>query len=80
MRSRPFVAQTDFLGHSLGGDVRWIDDRDKARHGYRGTIDALRPEKSEAVCDHVLAILRSSGVRTLRTDVVFGTATRGPTS
>jgi len=48
--------------------------------GYRGTIDALRPEQSEAVRDHVLAILRSSGVRTLRTDVVFGTATRAPTS
>ena len=47
--------------------------------GYRGTVDALRPEQSEAVRDQVLAILRSRSVRTLRTDVVFGTATKPPT-
>jgi ubiquinone/menaquinone biosynthesis C-methylase UbiE len=44
--------------------------------GYRGTIDALRPEQSEAVRGQVLGILGSRAVRTLRTDVVFGTATK----
>jgi ubiquinone/menaquinone biosynthesis C-methylase UbiE len=44
--------------------------------GYRGTVDALRPEQTEAVRGQVLAILSSRAVRTLRTDVVFGTATR----
>ena len=47
--------------------------------GYRGTIDALRPEQNEAVRGQVLAILRSRDVTTLRTDVVFGTATKPPT-
>jgi hypothetical protein len=47
--------------------------------GYRGTIDALRPEQSKAVRDQVLGILSSRAIRTLRTDVVFGTATKPPT-
>ena len=47
--------------------------------GYRGTIDALRPKQSEAVRGQVLGILSSRAVRTLRTDVVFGTATKPPT-
>jgi ubiquinone/menaquinone biosynthesis C-methylase UbiE len=48
--------------------------------GYRGTVDALRPEQSDAVRDQVLAILSSRAVGTLRTDVVFGTATKPPTN
>jgi ubiquinone/menaquinone biosynthesis C-methylase UbiE len=47
--------------------------------GYRGTVDALRPEQTEAVHDQVLAILSSRAVGTLRTDVVFGTATKSLT-
>jgi hypothetical protein len=47
--------------------------------GYRGTVDALLREQSEAVRDQVLAILSSRAVGTLRTDVVFGTGTKPPT-
>jgi ubiquinone/menaquinone biosynthesis C-methylase UbiE len=47
--------------------------------GYRGTVDALGPEQSDTVRDQVLAILSSRAVRTLRTDVVFGTATKPAT-
>jgi ubiquinone/menaquinone biosynthesis C-methylase UbiE len=47
--------------------------------GYRGTIDALRPEQSDAVRGQVLGILGSRAVRTLRIDVVFGTATKPST-
>jgi ubiquinone/menaquinone biosynthesis C-methylase UbiE len=47
--------------------------------GYRGTVDALRPEQTDAVHDQVLAILSSRAVGTLRTDVVFGTATKSLT-
>ena len=46
--------------------------------GFRGTVDALGPEQSEAVRDHVLGILSARAVRTLRTDVVFGAATKPP--
>ncbi len=46
--------------------------------GYRGTVGALRLEQSEAVRDQVLAILSSRAVKTLRTDVVFGAATKPP--
>lgn len=44
--------------------------------GFRGTVDALRPEQSGAVRHHVLTILRSRAVTKLRVDVVFGTATK----
>jgi SAM-dependent methyltransferase len=44
--------------------------------GYRGTIDALKPEQREAVRAQVLGALSSRAVRTVRTDVVFGTATK----
>jgi hypothetical protein len=47
--------------------------------GYRGTVDTLRPETSDAVRGEVLGILSSRAVRTLRTDVVFGTAKKAPT-
>ena len=44
--------------------------------GLRGTVDALQPDQSETVRDHVLAILSSRSVTSLRTDVVFGSATK----
>jgi hypothetical protein len=44
--------------------------------GFRGTFDALQPDHSETVRDHVLAILGSRSVTSLRTDVVFGSATK----
>jgi ubiquinone/menaquinone biosynthesis C-methylase UbiE len=47
--------------------------------GYRGTVDALGPQLSEALRGRVLTILSSRAVRTLRTDVVLGTATKPPT-
>ena len=45
--------------------------------GCRATVDALPPEQRDTVRDRVLANLRSRDVRTLRSDVVFGTASRG---
>jgi SAM-dependent methyltransferase len=44
--------------------------------GYRATIDALSPEQCDRLCTRLLSQLRSRAVTTLRTDVVFGTATR----
>jgi ubiquinone/menaquinone biosynthesis C-methylase UbiE len=42
--------------------------------GYRATVDALGQEQRDLVREHVLGELRSRGVTSLRTDVVFGTA------
>jgi hypothetical protein len=44
--------------------------------GYRGTVDALRPDQRDQLREQLLGELRSAGVTTLRTDVVFGTAER----
>jgi len=44
--------------------------------GYRGTVDALDTEQRDGVWQRLLAGLRATGVTTLRTDVVFGTAER----
>jgi ubiquinone/menaquinone biosynthesis C-methylase UbiE len=44
--------------------------------GYRATVDALSPGQREQVRERLLAGLRSRAVRSLRTDVVFGTAER----
>ncbi len=44
--------------------------------GYRATVDALSREQYHRVREHLLAQLRSRGVTTLQTDVVFGTAQR----
>ena len=44
--------------------------------GYRATVDALSREQYDRLRGHVLGELRSGGVTTLRTDVVFGTAER----
>ena len=46
--------------------------------GYRATIDALSPHHRDRVRVRLLSELRSRNITTLRTDVVFGTATRGP--
>jgi SAM-dependent methyltransferase len=46
--------------------------------GYRGTVDALGPEQREALRDRVLTTLSKRAIRTLRTDVVFATATKPP--
>ena len=48
--------------------------------GYRATVDALGPEQREQVRERLLAGLRSRAVRSLRTDVVFGTARRSSAS
>lgn len=42
--------------------------------GYRATIDALSQEKRDLVRRHVLGELRSGGITSLRTDVIFGRA------
>jgi ubiquinone/menaquinone biosynthesis C-methylase UbiE len=44
--------------------------------GYRATVDALSPEQRDLVRRHVLGELRSGGITSLRTDVIFGTAQR----
>ena len=44
--------------------------------GYRATVDALSPERSEALRRRLLSALRSGQVTSLRTDVVYGTARR----
>jgi hypothetical protein len=44
--------------------------------GYRATVDALGPDQRDRLRERLLGELRSRRVTTLRTDVVFGTATR----
>jgi hypothetical protein len=44
--------------------------------GYRATVDALSPEQRDFVRRHVLGELRSGGITSLRTDVIFSTAQR----
>jgi hypothetical protein len=44
--------------------------------GYRGTVDALTPDKRDRLRDRVLGELRARGVTSLRTDVIYGTARR----
>jgi ubiquinone/menaquinone biosynthesis C-methylase UbiE len=44
--------------------------------GYRSTIDALNQEQRDLVRRRVLREVRSRGITSLRTDVVFGTARR----
>jgi ubiquinone/menaquinone biosynthesis C-methylase UbiE len=46
--------------------------------GYRATVEALGPADREALHDRLLTKLRARAIRTLRTDVVFGTASRRP--
>jgi hypothetical protein len=44
--------------------------------GYRATIGSLSPDQCDRVHDSLLAELRSHEITVLRTDVVFGTASR----
>ena len=44
--------------------------------GYRATVDALSPDQRDRVRERLLAGLRSAGVTSLRTDVVYATAER----
>ena len=44
--------------------------------GYRATVDALNTDQQDQVRSRLLQKLRSSGITTLRTDVVFATAQR----
>jgi SAM-dependent methyltransferase len=44
--------------------------------GYRATVDALSQEQRDLVRRRVLGELRSSGITSLRTDVIFSTAQR----
>jgi ubiquinone/menaquinone biosynthesis C-methylase UbiE len=44
--------------------------------GYRATVDALDPPERETLRNRVLTTLRERAILALRTDVVFGTATR----
>jgi hypothetical protein len=42
--------------------------------GYRATIDALSQEQRDLVRERLLSRLRSEGITSVRTDVVFSTA------
>jgi ubiquinone/menaquinone biosynthesis C-methylase UbiE len=44
--------------------------------GYRATVDALRPEQRDQLRETLLGELRMREVTVVRTDVVFGSATR----
>lgn len=44
--------------------------------GYRATIDALSQEQRDIVREHLLGRLRSEGITSVRTDVIFSTAQR----
>jgi ubiquinone/menaquinone biosynthesis C-methylase UbiE len=44
--------------------------------GYRATIDALSPDQQDQVQRRLLHQLRSRGITTVRTDVIFGVATK----
>jgi ubiquinone/menaquinone biosynthesis C-methylase UbiE len=44
--------------------------------GYRATIDALGPAQRDRVHQRLLGKLRPRNISTVRTDVIFGTATR----
>jgi ubiquinone/menaquinone biosynthesis C-methylase UbiE len=44
--------------------------------GYRATVEALRPDQRDHLRESLLAEMRLRGFTVLRTDVVFGTATR----
>jgi SAM-dependent methyltransferase len=60
--------------HCLGHPDRFWDI--VLGSGYRATVDALSPEQCNRVRARLLRQLRSRGVTTLQTDVVFGTAQR----
>jgi ubiquinone/menaquinone biosynthesis C-methylase UbiE len=60
--------------HELGHPDRFWDI--VLGTGYRATVDALSLEQRDQVRTRLLDELRSRAVSTLRTDVVFGTATR----
>jgi hypothetical protein len=44
--------------------------------GYRATIDALSQEQRDIVRERLLGRLRSEGITSVQTDVVFSTAQR----
>jgi ubiquinone/menaquinone biosynthesis C-methylase UbiE len=44
--------------------------------GYRATVDALSQGQRDIVCERLLSKLRSEGITSVRTDVVFSTARR----
>ncbi|HEX6526555.1 MAG TPA: hypothetical protein VF070_42045 [Streptosporangiaceae bacterium] len=44
--------------------------------GYRATIDALSQDQRDLVQQRLLRQLRSRRITTVRTDVIFGTATQ----
>jgi hypothetical protein len=46
--------------------------------GLRGTVDVLSPEQRETVRGRLLESLRAGAVTSVRTDVVFGLASRPP--
>jgi hypothetical protein len=46
--------------------------------GYRATVDALGAEQRSSLREAVIASLRERSVTSIRTDVVFATATKPP--
>jgi len=70
---RPAVEAVD-ASHQLERPDRFWDI--VLGSGYRATVDALSPDQREQLRKSVLAELRLREVTVLRTDVVFGTASR----
>ncbi len=70
---RPVVAAAEARHHLEHPDRFWDI---VLGSGYRATVDALSPDQRDHVRDSVLAELRFREVSVLRTDVVFGTASR----
>ena len=70
---RPTVAAAEGQHHLEHPDSFWDV---VLGSGYRATIDALGPHQRDRVRERLLSELRTRNVTALRTDVVFGTATR----
>jgi ubiquinone/menaquinone biosynthesis C-methylase UbiE len=70
----PVTVQATSGRHSLAHPDRFWDI--VLGSGYRATVDALSPEQCDRVRARLLHQLRSHGVTTLQTNVVFGTAQR----
>lgn len=49
----------------------------RARHGFRATVDALDPEARQRVRQANLAFIRDANVQAVETNVIYATLTKG---
>jgi ubiquinone/menaquinone biosynthesis C-methylase UbiE len=71
--TRPTVEAVEARHHLQNPDRFWDI---VLGSGYRATFDALRPDQRDQLRESLLAELRAREITAVRTDVVFGTATR----